>query len=207
METYENEQDLGRLAAPDSLGAVRSEADHVPQELVDEVRGIFDTELCMVNLILSDVQYFRAWSDNHPAELTEIRQDPRERSMCQYTVETEMSFGVPDFLSTERIKDQYCCVHDGIRFCAGAYAGAPLIISGGYAIGILCLLAIRPSEFSEEQTRMLKAFARPLMGRLKSLGALGREQSANESEALHKQELQLTLNASLDIIMTMSIDG
>ncbi len=203
METDKYERESDRLAALDYLDAVRPEADHVLQELVDEVRSTFGVELCMVNLILSDVQYFRAWSGDLPADLTEARQDPRGRSMCQYTVETEMPFVVPDFLTTERFKDQYFCIHYGIRF----YAGAPLITSGGHAIGTLCLLDTRPREFSEEQTRMLTAFARAVVGRLESLGALGREQSAKEREARHKQELQRTLDASLDMIMTIGIDG
>ena len=203
METDKNERESGRLAALDHLSAVRPEADHVLQELVNEVRSIFGTELCMVNLTLSEVQYFRAWSGDLPADLIKTRQDPRGRSMCQYTVEAEMPFVVPDFLDTERFKDQYFCVHYGIRF----YAGAPLITSGGQAIGTLCVLDTRPREFSEEQTRMLKAFARAVVGRLESLGALGREQSAKEREVRHKQELQHTLDASLDIIMTIGIDG
>ena len=45
-----------RLAELASLGAVRSEADHVVQELVQEVHGVFGTDLCMVKLLLSDVQ-------------------------------------------------------------------------------------------------------------------------------------------------------
>jgi hypothetical protein len=51
-----------RLAVLEHLGAVSPAADHVLQELVDEVRGVYGTDLCMINLNLSDVQYFRAWS-------------------------------------------------------------------------------------------------------------------------------------------------
>jgi hypothetical protein len=46
-----------RVAA---LGAVRLEVDDVLQALVDGVRGVFGTDLALVNLILPDVQYFRA---------------------------------------------------------------------------------------------------------------------------------------------------
>jgi hypothetical protein len=34
--------------------------DDVLQALVDDVRGVFGTDLALVNLILPDVQYFRA---------------------------------------------------------------------------------------------------------------------------------------------------
>src|SRR3712207_7441252 len=40
----------------------------------------------MVDLALSDVQYFRAWSGELPPDKAEARQDPLENSMCQYVV-------------------------------------------------------------------------------------------------------------------------
>ena len=74
---YKNRREAERLAALDHLGAVQPEVDHVLQQLVDDVREIFGTDLCMANLILSDVQYFRAWSGEPPEDLAEARQDPR----------------------------------------------------------------------------------------------------------------------------------
>ena len=166
MQTDKSERESARLAALDYLDVVRPEADQVLQELVDEVRSIFGTALCMVNLILSDVQYFRAWSGDLPVDLAEARQDPLEHSMCQYVVGTEMPLVVCDFLATEEFKDQHFFVNYGFRF----YAGAPLITSEGHAIGDLCLLDTRPNELSEEQMRTLEAFARAVVGRLELLG-------------------------------------
>ena len=191
MESGKNGRESERLAALESLGAARPEADHVLQELVDEVRGVFGTDLCMVNLILSDVQYFRAWSGDLAEDLAEARQDPRGRSMCRYVIESEAPLVVEDFLATERFRDQYFCVNYGIRF----YAGTPLVTSDGQAIGTLCLLSTRPTEFGEDQMRVLGAFARAVVGRLELLGALGREQAAREEEAQRGQELQQTLDS------------
>ena len=104
---YKNRREAERLAVLDHLGAVRPEVDRVLQQLVDDVREIFGTDLCMVNLILSDVQYFRAWSGELPEDLAEARQDPRERSTCRYVVDDERPLLVEDFLATEEFKDQY----------------------------------------------------------------------------------------------------
>lgn len=71
MQTDRSQQESARLAALDHLHAVRPDADQVLQELVDEVRRIFGAELSMVNLILSDVQFFRAWSGGLPVNLVE----------------------------------------------------------------------------------------------------------------------------------------
>jgi signal transduction histidine kinase len=183
--------EVERLAALEYLRAVRPGVDHVLQELVDEVRSVFGTDLCMVNLNLSDVQYFRAWSGELHPELVEVRQDSIEHSMCQYVVNDEMPLVVEDFLATEEFREQHWCVNYGIRF----YAGTPLITSDGHAIGTLCLLSTRSVAFDEEQLKVLGAFARAVVGRLELLGALEREQTGREEQARRSQELQQTLDS------------
>ncbi len=184
-------REVERLAALEYLRAVQPEVDHVLQELVDEVRGVFGTDLCLVDLALTEVQYFRAWSGELPPDKAEARQDSIENSMCQYVVNSEMPFVVEDFLATEEFREQYWHVNYGIRF----YAGTPLITSAGPTIGTLCLLSTQSVEFGKEQMRLLGAFARAVVGRLELLGALEREQAAREEEAKRSQELQNTLDS------------
>ena len=180
-----------RLAALDHLNAIRPETDHILQQLADEARGIFGTDLCMVNLNLSDVQYFRTWSGELPAELAEARQDALEHSMCQYVVDSEMPLVVKDFSVTEEFREQHWCVNYGIHF----YAGTPLITSDTHVIGTLCLLNAQPIEFGEDQMRVLGGFAQAVVGRLELLGALGREQAARQEEARRSEDRQRTLDS------------
>jgi PAS domain S-box-containing protein len=180
-----------RLAALDHLNAIRPETDHILEQLVDEVRGIFGTDLCMVNLNLSDVQYFRAWSGKLAAELAEARQDALEHSMCQYVVDSEMPLLVKDFSATEGFREQHWHVNYGVHF----YAGTPLITSDNHAIGTLCLLNAQPLEFGKDQMRVLGGFAQAVVGRLELLGALGREQAARQEEARRSEDHQRTLDS------------
>jgi PAS domain S-box-containing protein len=180
-----------RLAALDHLNAIQPESDHILQQLVDEVRGIFGTDLCMVNLNLSDVQYFRAWSGELPEGLAEARQDALEHSMCQYVVDSEIPLAVTDFSATEEFREQHWCVNYGIHF----YAGTPLITSDNHAIGTLCLLNAQPIEFGQDQMRVLGGFAQAVVGRLELLGALEREQAARQEEARRSEDRQRTLDS------------
>jgi signal transduction histidine kinase len=186
-----NREEERRLAELDYLDVMRPDPDHVLQEIVDEVRLTFQTELCMVNLDLSDVQYFRAWSGNLPEELALARQDPLKRSMCKYVVGTVKPLCVPDFLATEEFKEQYFCVNYGIRF----YAGTPLVTSRGHTIGTLCLLDTSPrDDFGEEQMRLLRAFARAVVGRLELLGALERERDTRTEAETTQERLKAILD-------------
>src|SRR5215213_10505437 len=187
----EDGREAERLAALDHLDAIRPETDHILQQLVNEVRSIFGTDLCMVNLNLSHVQYFKAWSGELPPDLAETREDRLEHSMCQYVVNTEVPLVVEDFLATEEFREQHWCVNYGIHF----YAGTPLITSDNHAIGTLCLLNARPIEFGQEQIRVLGGFAQAVVGRLELLGALGREQAARQEESRRSQDRQRTLDS------------
>ena len=105
-----NSREAERLATLDYLDAIRPDADHILQQLVDEVRSIFGTDLCLIDLALTDVQYFRAWSGELPPDIAEARQDVIEGSMCQYVGKDELPVVVKDFLATEEVRRQHWCV-------------------------------------------------------------------------------------------------
>jgi signal transduction histidine kinase/DNA-binding response OmpR family regulator/HPt (histidine-containing phosphotransfer) domain-containing protein len=195
------EREAARLAAIEHLDVVRPEVDRVLQEIVDDVREIFETDLCLINLILPDVQYFRAWSGDLEPELVESRQVAREHSMCQYVVESEAPLVVPDMLMTEEYKEQYFCINYDVRF----YAGTPLVTSEGQAIGTLCLAGKEPRGFDTNDMKLLQAFARAVVGRLELLGALGRERDLKEvAESANKAKSSFLANMSHEIRTPMN---
>ena len=179
------EREEARLAALDRLDAVRYEADEVLQGLVDDAREAFATDLCLVNLVLSRSLFFRAWSGELPEDLAQARRGPREQMACRHVVQAEAPLVVEDFMASGGLEDEPVYVVYGVRF----YAGVPLITSDGHAVGSLCLLNAEPAEFGEKDLALLGAFGRAVVGRLETLGALGRERTAKE-EVRRGRELE-----------------
>ena len=178
-----------RLAALDHLNAIRPESDHILQKLVDEVRGIFGTDLCMVNLNLSTCNTSGPGRESCPQTGRSQARCPRaQHAIMRWTARCR------SLSKTSRLPkslEQHWCVNYGIYF----YAGTPLITSDSHAIGTLCLLSAQPIEFGRDQMRVLGGPAQAVVGRLELLGALGREQAARKEEALRSEDRQRTLDS------------
>lgn len=86
-------------------------------------------------------------------------QVPRERSLCGHVVAQNEVLHVPDIRMDPRFAANPHPRGLGLRF----YAGAPLRMKRGGAIGSLCLLDTAPGRLSERDLKLLQAMAQDLM--------------------------------------------
>ena len=196
------ELEASRIAAIEHVGAVRPETDGILQQLVDDVRGVFGADLCVVHLMLPNAMYFRAWSGPLPDELAASKLIPKEMSMCPPVVEGASPLVVEDLIEADEYKEHFVCAVGGMRF----YAGTPLLTSEGVSIGTLCLLDGRPKRFTAQQLTTLGAFARAVSGRLELLGALERERDYREEEARRAREVARILESITDAFFALDGD-
>lgn len=81
----------------------------------------------------------------------------REVSFCGYTILNNSPFIVNDALRDMRFYDNpLVSGPPKIRF----YAGFPITLEGGFRVGSMCLIDPNPRGFHEEDTEMLKQFAK-----------------------------------------------
>ncbi|MDP9476158.1 MAG: GAF domain-containing protein [Actinomycetota bacterium] len=200
----EGKREAARLAALERLDAVRHDADRVLQVLVDDAREAFGTDLCSVNLVLSEsLFFFSAWSGDLPEDLARAGRGPRERMACRHVVGSEAPLVVEDFPNSGGLEDEPVYEDYGVRF----YAGAPLVTSDGHVVGSLCLLDAQPREFGERELALLRAFARAVVGRLETLGSLERERVTREGEARRGRELGRILGSAGEGIVGLDPGG
>jgi GAF domain-containing protein len=81
---------------------------------------------------------------------------PRDMSFCAHAILDDRVLIVPDALADPRFADNPAVTGDyRVRF----YAGCPLRLDNGAAVGTLCVIDTRPRQFTESQIRLLEDLA------------------------------------------------
>jgi signal transduction histidine kinase len=137
------------------------------------------TEISLINIIDS----FTQWTIANQG--LELKQMPREDSVCQYTIMSDKPLEVQDLRLDDRFSTKlYVKGADGLRF----YYGMPLQLSPGLNVGALCVLDKEVKALSPEKIELLEIIAQTVVKRLKSIRALALlGAKLNQSDASKKK--------------------
>lgn len=132
-----------------------------PEPEFDEIARmaaeICGTEMSFVSLVDRDREYLKA------AVGSDRREAPRATSFCGHAILETAVFEVTDALSDPRFAtNSDVASGDRIRFDAGA----PVITSDGFAVGMLCVKGTAPRERSETQRYALTVAAHQVAAQL-----------------------------------------
>lgn len=134
------ENETERLQALRALNLVEAGGDERFDRYTRIAAALFDVPYALVSIVDDDRQWFKSTYG------TEITQTPREVSFCAHAIHHSDVMVVNDALRDSRFGDNPTVVGPpNVRF----YAGTPLVLPNGFAIGTLCILDDRPREFSE----------------------------------------------------------
>lgn len=155
--------------------------DSVEQEVFDNItqlaRVITGCPIALISLVDAE----RQWFLSH-AGLTE-RETSRSVSFCAHTILHHEPMIVSDVLDDARFHDNPLVSGQlGIRF----YAGVPLVLLSGEALGTLCVVDTQPHELSELQERALKTLAHAVLGEID----LRRRVMELEREVVRREEAE-----------------
>ncbi|RQO65952.1 histidine kinase [Pedobacter sp. KBW06] len=162
-----------------------SELDLDYSELFDEFKDlamlaakVAGTDISLINLIDS----YTTWTiSGHGLE---VKQTPREESMCQYTIMGQPQFEVSDLLLDQRFAHKdFTRAPLSLRY----YLGVPITGSEGHQIGSLCVVDTAPKNLSPEKIEMLKIIADQVINRIHTYQAIreleGQVKNANETKS------------------------
>lgn len=132
--------------------------DTLPEQMFDDLTllasHICHTPIALVTLIDSDRQWIKARIG------VEVTETPRDVAFCAHAIASPETLVVPDTLQDERFARNPLVVNEPkIRF----YAGAPLLVEQGHALGTICVIDREPRHLTDRQQEALEALARQVV--------------------------------------------
>ena len=153
MEAKRDEFEEARQAELDSL-KLESFVNTAFDDIVRTARDICRTPVALVSIVDRDRQWFKA---RVGLDATETTETPREISFCTHTIQRpDRVMVVEDASKDPRFADNPLVVGaPGIRF----YAGAPLTMESGLAMGTVCVVDTQPHRVDEKLIEELRFLA------------------------------------------------
>ncbi|MFD2161542.1 GAF domain-containing sensor histidine kinase [Paradesertivirga mongoliensis] len=129
-------------------------------ELNKLAASIAGTDISLINLI----DCYTQWTVSSYG--LEMKQMPRDESVCQYTIMKKGGFEVPNLSSDDRFKDfDYVKGELGLKY----YYGIPLTTVEGFNIGALCVMHPETRLLSDEKIAHLTIIADEIVNRLRAI--------------------------------------
>lgn len=154
------------------------------QRITDLTSRMFMAPIAIITVLDEHRQWFKA-----PVGV-DMDGSLRTDAFCDHTIRNEGIMVIPDTHLDSRFSENPLVTHKpNIRF----YAGVPLIMESGHAIGSLCIIDTRPRTFSEEQGQQLQAMAAIVQAQLQYHHRIGK---TNEVTGLpNRTQLKLDLKS------------
>jgi len=160
-----------RLAALRACGVLDSQPEPDFDDLTLLAARLCDAPIALVSLLDDRRQWFKS------AVGLDVPQTPREQAFCGYTILHADRFVIEDAAADPRTADNPLVTGEpGIRF----YAGVPLVVAGGQAVGSLCVIDTIARTISDAQLADLTALGRQASAQLELRRRLGQLTAMNE---------------------------
>ena len=173
------------LTEEDRLAALRrcGLLDTLPAAAFDRITALAARLFAVPAAAVSLVDERRIWFKSRGGPVGALLPPEMERGAapCPYALLSPHVLVIEDARQDPRFQDTPLVAGPpGVRF----YAGAPLCLPDGAALGTLCLLDFAPRRFSDEQQATLQELAAGVVREIKLRRTLI---AGRESEALHRQ--------------------
>lgn len=146
-----------RLAALQALNVLDTPEEPAFERITDLAVLVLGIDTVLISLLDEDRQWFKSRRG-----LVDCAETPREWAFCNHTVRKQAFFEVLDPEADPRFATNPL-VLEGPR--VRYYAGAPVTMPGGEAVGTLCLLDNQPRPGLDQRERQILAALAELVAR------------------------------------------
>lgn len=157
------DQDRGRLRTLEAYRILDTNTEKTFDDLARLAATICETPIALITFVDEKRQWFKS---NYGLDLKETS---REVSFCAHAIHEPGLFEVPDASLDSRFAGNPLVTGDpNIRF----YAGAPLIVANGQALGTLCVIDQKPKELTRLQAEAMRVLGQSVVTQLELRRAL-----------------------------------
>ena len=135
-----------------------TEAEPVFDPITAKLARVLEMPIVLISIVDRDRRFFKSQT-GLPEDLAKARQTTRNVSVCGHVVAKKEMMVIEDLARDRRLANNPRLKEHGIRF----YAPIPLLASTGQPIGSLCLMDIKPHQFTERDKRLLKKYGCEVM--------------------------------------------
>lgn len=153
--------DGARIAALRDLGLLDTGAEEEFDRYTRLATELLGVPVSVVSLVDADRQFFKSASGLSGA-VAEARQTPLSHSFCQHAVASQRPLVISDAREHPLVADNLA-VRD---LDVVAYAGVPLVLSDGHAVGAFCAIDAKPRDWSDRDVRILADLAAAVRAQL-----------------------------------------
>lgn len=163
-------RDGARLAALRGLGLLDTASDESFDRLTRLATTVLGVPVSLVSLVDADRQFF-ASQQGLDGNWAEFRQTPLSHSFCQYVVATQQPLVISDAREHPLVAGNLAIRDLNVI----AYAGMPLILDDGHAVGAFCAVDSQPRDWTDAELEVLRDLAATVKELLDLRNALTQE--------------------------------
>jgi PAS domain S-box-containing protein len=140
-----------RLVALYTAAILDTDEEEFFEDIVDTVQGVVHAPIVLVSLIDEWRQWFKA------SRGLGVREMPRDRAFCAYTILSDDPFVVTDARTDARFRDNPVVTEAPH---VTSYAGAPIRLACGARLGAVCAIDTAPRTWTDAELKHLERSAR-----------------------------------------------
>ncbi len=196
----------GRIADPARLAALRAlcledgAADHAFDRVTRLAAQFVGAPAALVNLVESDYQVTRS-AFGPPGRYRRGDVAPLSDSICKFTIMSKLPVVIGDTHADPRSAET-AAVQQG----AGTYAGVPLVLASGHAVGTLCVLDDEQRVWTQSDLDILSDLAAAATTELELIAMTRAAESRAVAEA-NSRRLDAVLSISDAALTQATLDG
>ena len=181
--------------------------DTPPEEAFDRLTrlaaAVLHVPVSLVSLVDHDRQFFKSCAGTLPEPWHAQRQTPLSHSFCRHAVTRAQPLVIDDAREHPLVKDNGAVADLGVV----AYAGVPLILSDGHAVGSFCVIDSKPRKWTANDLDVLRTLAASAVGELELRGLLCERQAASDELRRNNDILRAVTEGTGDAIFVKDRHG